>query len=63
MIENCLSATALRVAMGRAAHQMMDDPKVFYDPLVFRILDVEIVSAPQSDPKWAGQESRLTGGP
>jgi hypothetical protein len=50
MKENCASATALRVAMGRAAHQMMDDPKVFYDPLVFRILGVETVSAPQSDP-------------
>jgi len=63
MIENCPSVTALRVAMRRAAHQMMDDPRVFYDSLVFRISGLETVSAPQSDPKWSGQESRPTGGP
>ena len=55
MIENCPSATALRVAMRRAAHQIMDDPKVFDDPLALRILGVENVSAPQSDPKWLEQ--------
>ncbi len=55
MKENCPSATALRVAMRRAAHQVMDDPKVFDDPLALRILGVENVSAPQSDPKRSEQ--------
>jgi methyltransferase (TIGR00027 family) len=34
--------------MRRAAHQVMDDPKVFDDPLALRILGVENVPAPQS---------------
>ncbi|HEX7647211.1 MAG TPA: class I SAM-dependent methyltransferase [Noviherbaspirillum sp.] len=32
------SKTALRVAMLRAAHQVLDDPVVFDDPFAFRIL-------------------------
>jgi methyltransferase (TIGR00027 family) len=32
------SRTALRVAMLRAAHQVLDDPVVFEDPFAFRIL-------------------------
>jgi methyltransferase (TIGR00027 family) len=55
MKENCPSATALRAAMRRAAHQIMDDPIIFYDPLVLRILGEENVSALQSDPKWSEQ--------
>jgi methyltransferase (TIGR00027 family) len=55
MKEDCPSATALRVAIRRAAHQIMDDPKVFHDPLALRILGVENESAPQSDPKWSEQ--------
>jgi methyltransferase (TIGR00027 family) len=55
MKENRPSATALRAAMRRAAHQIMDDPLVFYDPLVLRILGVENVFALQSDPKWSEQ--------
>lgn len=52
MIEDCPSETALRVAMRRAAHQILDDPKVFDDPLALRILGVENRSAQQPDPKW-----------
>jgi methyltransferase (TIGR00027 family) len=55
MKENRPSATALRAAMRRAAHQIMDDPIVFYDPLVLRILGEENVSALRSDPKWSEQ--------
>ena len=32
------SATALKVAMRRAAHQLLDDPKVFDDPLALKII-------------------------
>jgi len=35
------SATALRVAARRAAHQLFDDPKVLDDPLALRILGAE----------------------
>lgn len=52
MIEGCPSETALRVAMRRAAHQILDDPKVFDDPLALRILGVENGSAQPPDPKW-----------
>lgn len=45
------SVTALRVAMRRAAHQIMDDPKVFSDPLAFRILGAKDQSIQQLDPK------------
>jgi len=38
MIEARPSATAQRVAMRRAAHQFLDVPKVFDDPLALRIL-------------------------
>jgi methyltransferase (TIGR00027 family) len=54
-VKNCSSATALRAAMRRAAHQILDDPKVFNDPLALRILGEENVSALHSDPKWLAQ--------
>jgi len=38
MIEARPSATAQRVAMRRAAHQIIDTPRVFDDPLALRIL-------------------------
>lgn len=41
MIEGRRSATAERVAMRRAAHQIYDDPVVFADPLAFRVLSEE----------------------
>ncbi len=45
------SATAQRVAMRRAAHQLLDDPKVFDDPLSLRIIGKESASALQADPR------------
>ena len=62
MKANSPSATALRVAMRRAAHQIMDDPKVFCDPLALRMVGSENESAPQLDPRLLEQtplESRL----
>ncbi len=41
MKEDCPSATALRVAMHRAAHQVLDDPRIFDDPLALRILNAK----------------------
>jgi methyltransferase (TIGR00027 family) len=55
MKENSPSATALRAAMRRAAHQIMDVPAVFCDPIILRILGTEDVPAPQSDPIWSGE--------
>ena len=51
MKENRPSATAQRVAMRRAAHQLLDDPKVFDDPVAVRIIGKEIASALQADPR------------
>lgn len=48
--------------MRRAAHQIMDDPKVFSDPLALRIVGVENESAQPLDPRLLEQtplESRL----
>jgi methyltransferase (TIGR00027 family) len=41
MIEGRRSATAERVAMRRASHQLHDDPVIFHDPLALRILSDE----------------------
>jgi methyltransferase (TIGR00027 family) len=41
MIEGRRSATAERVAMRRAAHQLYDQPVVFIDPLALRVLSDE----------------------
>ena len=38
MKEEKFSRTAYRVAMRRASHQLLDDPKVFDDPLALRVL-------------------------
>jgi methyltransferase (TIGR00027 family) len=51
MKENRPSATAQRVAMRRAAHQLLDDPKVFDDPLALRIIGREGESALRTDPR------------
>jgi methyltransferase (TIGR00027 family) len=40
--------------MRRAAHQILDDPKIFDDPLALRILGLDNVSATQSDLKASG---------
>jgi len=47
--ENQPSATAQRVAMRSAAHQPLDDPKVFDDSLALRIISEEGASALQAD--------------
>jgi methyltransferase (TIGR00027 family) len=49
MKETRPSATAQRVAMRRAAHQLLDDPKVFDDPIALRIIGKESASALQAD--------------
>ena len=51
MKEDRPSATALRVAMRRAAHQLLDDPKVFDDPVALRVIGKEKASALQADPR------------
>ncbi|RJP51989.1 MAG: SAM-dependent methyltransferase [Anaerolineaceae bacterium] len=50
MDESRPSATAHRVAMRRAAHQLLDNPKVFDDPLALLIVGKEDASALQRDP-------------
>lgn len=51
MRENRPSATAQRVAIRRAAHQILDQPKVLDDPIALRILGAESASALQADPQ------------
>lgn len=51
MKENTPSATALRVAMRRAAHQVLDRPPVFEDPLALRIVGLEGPGAGPADPR------------
>ena len=51
MKESRPSATAQRVAMRRAAHQLLDDPKIFDDPLALHIIGKEDSSALQTDPR------------
>ncbi len=50
MRENRPSATAQRVALRRAAHQLIDEPKVLEDPVALRIVGAESASALQADP-------------
>ena len=50
MKENRPSATAQRVAIRRAAHQLLDDPKVFEDPVALRIIGKESALALQANP-------------
>ena len=50
MKKNGPSATAQRVAMRRAAHQLLDDPKIFDDPVALRIIGKDSASALQADP-------------
>jgi methyltransferase (TIGR00027 family) len=51
MKQNGPSATAQRVAMQRAVHQLLDDPKVFDDPVALRIIGKESASALQVNPR------------
>lgn len=50
MEESRPSRTALRVAIRRAAHQVLDRPLVFEDPLAIRILGRESSHALQTNP-------------
>ena len=59
MKENQPSGTAQRVAMRRAAHQLLDNPKVFYDPLALRIIGQEGAAVLQADP-LQHESSRLS---
>lgn len=51
MQEGKFSRTAERVAIRRAAHQLLDEPKVLDDPLALRIIGSEAAAALRSDPK------------
>jgi methyltransferase (TIGR00027 family) len=50
MKETRPSETAQRVAMQRAVHQLLDDPKVFDDPVALRIIGRENALALQANP-------------
>jgi len=51
MQEGKFSKTARRVAIRRAAHQLLDRPRVFDDPLALRIIGVEAEKELRSNPK------------
>jgi methyltransferase (TIGR00027 family) len=51
MQEGEFSRTAYRVAIRRAAHQLLDQPKVLDDPLALRIIGSEAAQELQSNPK------------
>jgi methyltransferase (TIGR00027 family) len=51
MKENRPSATAQRAAMRRAAHQLLDDPKVFDDAVALCITGKESASALRANPR------------
>jgi methyltransferase (TIGR00027 family) len=51
MIENIPSKTAQRVALRRAAHQLVDDPRVFEDPLALTIIGKETAALLTSEPE------------
>jgi len=51
MQEGKFSRTARRVAIRRAAHQLLDQPRVLDDPLALRIIGSEAAEQLRSDPK------------
>jgi methyltransferase (TIGR00027 family) len=51
MQEGKFSRTARRVAIRRAAHQLLDQPRVLDDPLALRIIGSEAEQTLRSDPK------------
>ena len=51
MQEGTFSKTAQRVAIRRAAHQLLDQPRVLDDPLALRIIGTEAAEALRSNPK------------
>src|SRR5271165_3427386 len=58
MQEGKFSRTARRVAIRRAAHQLLDQPRVFDDPLALRIIGPEAEEVLRSDPKESHAFSR-----
>ena len=58
MQEGKFSRTAQRVAIRRAAHQLLDQPRVLDDPLALRIIGVEAAEELQSNPKENHKFSR-----
>lgn len=51
MQEGKFSKTARRVAIRRAAHQLLDEPKVLDDPLALRIIGADAEQELRSNPK------------
>jgi len=51
MQEGKFSRTAQRVAIRRAAHQLLDQPRVLDDPLALRIIGAEAADALRSSPR------------
>jgi methyltransferase (TIGR00027 family) len=51
MLEGNFSRTAQRVAIRRAAHQLLDQPRVLDDPLALRIIGAEAAAALRTNPK------------
>src|SRR5271167_272110 len=51
MQEGKFSRTAQRVAIRRAAHQLLDEPRVLDDPLALRIIGAETAAELRSNPK------------
>lgn len=58
MNEEQFSRTAYRVAMRRASHQLLDDPKIFDDPLALRVLGPKAIAELQSDSREDSHLSR-----
>ena len=61
MREHDPSRTALRVAMHRAAHQILDTPRVFSDPLAVRMVGEESMARLLAAPEGTGQTSMSRG--
>ena len=59
MEENCSSKTAQRVSMRRAAHQLLDNPRIFDDPLALRVLGLENTSTQDQQQDWL-EDSQLS---
>ncbi len=58
MLEGEPSRTAYRVAMRRAVHQVLDEPRVLDDPLALRVVDPEHAATLRRDP-GAFERSRI----
>lgn len=55
MNEPCPSAMAWRVALRRAAHQLLDAPLIFADPLALRMVGAEGAVIPEPGAGWLDQ--------